>query len=91
MFYKMFLKFRNIKESACARNSFLIKLQSSSLLNYYKLTLAQAFSCEFCEYLFIEHLQMTVSGKKRGIFLSLFKIENCASVEIPSAEKFQSE
>ena len=41
---KVFLEIlQNSRENTCARASFLIKLQASGL------TLAQVFSCEFCE------------------------------------------
>ena len=56
---KMFLEIsQNSQENTCARVSFLIKLQTCNCIK--KETLAQVFSCEFCEILgtpfFIEHL-----------------------------------
>ena len=53
---------QNPQENACARVSFLIKLQGNFIK---KETLAQVFSCEFFEIskntFFIEHLWVTVS------------------------------
>ena len=47
---KVFFKIlRNLQETTCARDSSLIKLQASGLQLYKKETLAQVFSCEFCE------------------------------------------
>ena len=40
---------QNSLESPCARVSFLIKLQPSACNFIKKETLAQAFSCKFCE------------------------------------------
>ena len=46
----MFLKIsQNSPENISARVSFLIKLQASDLQFIKKETLAQVFSCEFCE------------------------------------------
>ena len=49
---------QNSQENKCARVSFLIKLQAWGVLK--KETLAQVFSCEFCEICkntsFTEHL-----------------------------------
>ena len=66
-----------IKLQACARVSLLIKLQASG--NFFKKkTLAQVFSCEFCEIsknnCFTEHLWVTSSGPsekaaKKGIYI----------------------
>ena len=57
---------QNPQENICVRFSFLIKLQDFGLQLDEKGTLAQVFSCEFCEILkntfFIEHL---------GCFLTL--------------------
>ena len=45
---KVFLEIsQNSQEKTCARVSFLIKLQACNLIK--KATLAQVFSCEFCE------------------------------------------
>ena len=45
---KMFLEIsQNSQENNCARVSFLIKLQACNFIK--KETLAQVFSCEFCE------------------------------------------
>ena len=47
---KLFLEIsQNSKESTCARVSFLIKLQAEAYNFIKKETLAQVFSCEFCE------------------------------------------
>ena len=60
----MFLEIsQNSQENTCARVSFLIKLQA---LNFIKNeTLAQVFSCEFCEIskntFLAEHLRVTAS------------------------------
>ena len=52
---------QNSQENNCARVSFLIRLQASARNFIKKETLAQVFSCEFCEILkktfFTEHLQ----------------------------------
>ena len=56
---------QNLQENTCARVSFLIRLQGSDLQLYLKKTLAQVFSCEFCEIskntFSTEHLQSTAS------------------------------
>ena len=53
------------QENACARASFLIKLQVLCLQFTEKQTLAQVFSCEFCKIskktFFTEHLWVTTS------------------------------
>ena len=47
---KVFLEIsRNLQENTCARVSFLIKLQALACSFIKKKTLAQVFSCEFCE------------------------------------------
>ena len=47
---KVFLEIlQNSQENTCARASFLIKLQTSACNFIKKETLAQVFSCEFCE------------------------------------------
>ena len=62
---KVFLEIlQNSQENTCARVSFLIKLQARPLCNFIKKeTLAQVFSCEFCEIskstFLIEHLWAT--------------------------------
>ena len=68
MFYKKKLSFEislNLEENTCARVSFLIKLQAVARNIIEKGTLAETFSCEFCEKFkntfFIEHLQVTTS------------------------------
>ena len=49
---KVFLKIsQNSQENTCARVTFLIKLQASACNFIKKATLAQVFSCEFCEIL----------------------------------------
>ena len=46
----VFLKIlQNSQENTCARGSFLIKLQAKACKLIKKETLAQVFSCEFCE------------------------------------------
>ena len=40
---------QNSQENTCARVSFIIKLQASACNFIKKETLAQVFSCEFCE------------------------------------------
>ena len=61
---KVFLEIsQNSKENTCATVSFLIKLQACNFIK--KDTLAQVFSCEFCEIsqntFFTEHLWTTAS------------------------------
>ena len=47
---KVFLEIsQNSQENTCARDSFLIKLQAEACNFIKKKTLAQVFSCEFCE------------------------------------------
>ena len=47
---KVFLEIsQNSQENTCARVSFLIKLQALGLQLIKKESLAQLFSCEFCE------------------------------------------
>ena len=58
---KVFLEIsQSSQENTCTRVSFLIKLQALGCNFIKKETLAQAFSCEFCEIskntFFIEHL-----------------------------------
>ena len=58
---KVFLEIsQSSQENPCARASFLIKLQAEAYNFIKKGTLAQVFSCEFCEILrtpfYIEHL-----------------------------------
>ena len=56
---------QNSQESTCAGVYFLLKLQASACNSIKKQTLAQVFSCEFCEIFkntfFTEHLQATAS------------------------------
>ena len=40
---------KNLQENTCARDSFLIKLQAKALRDSKKETVAQLFSCVFCE------------------------------------------
>ena len=52
LYKKVFLEIsQNSQENTCARVSFLVKLQASSLQFYFikKETLTQVISCEFCE------------------------------------------
>ena len=63
---KVFLEIsQNSQENTCARVSFLIKLQASGFNVNKKDTVAQVFSCEFCEIsknaFFREHLRTTAS------------------------------
>ena len=59
---KLFLEIsQNSQENTCARVSFLIKLQACDFIK--KGTLAQVFSCEFCEIL-AEHLWVAASVRK---------------------------
>ena len=63
----VFLQFsQNSQENTCVRVSFLIKLQASVYNFIKKETLAQLFSCEFCEIskntFFTGHLWATASG-----------------------------
>ena len=47
---KVFLQIlQNLQENTCAKVSFLIKLQAEECNFIKKTTLAQEFSCEFCE------------------------------------------
>ena len=60
----MFLEIsQNLQEKTCARASLLIKLQAWGLQLYERQTLAQLFSCEFCEIskntFFTEHVWAT--------------------------------
>ena len=70
---KVFLKIsQNSQENTCARVSFLIKLQASACNFITKETLAQVFSCEFCEFskstYFEEHLLTAASVLDFWIF-----------------------
>ena len=61
---KVFLEItQNSQENTCARVSFVIKLQAETCNFIKKETLAQVFSCEFCEIskktFFTEHLWTT--------------------------------
>ena len=63
----MFLKIsQNSQENTGDRVSFLIKLQAEACNFIKKETLAQEFSCEFCEIskntFFTEHFRATASG-----------------------------
>ena len=63
---KIFSKSSQIsQENTCAWISFLVKLQASAFNFIKKETLAQVFSCEFCEILkdifFVEHIRVTTS------------------------------
>ena len=66
---------QNSQENTCARLSFLIKLQAWSLLLYWKETLTQVFSCQFCEIskniFFTEHVWTTASVPE-NIKLTIF-------------------
>ena len=54
---------QNSQENTCARASFLIKLQARACSFVKRETLAQVFSCEFCEVFkdtfFTKHLRVT--------------------------------
>ena len=56
---------QNSRKNICARAHFFIKLEAYTCNFIKKETLAQAFSCEFCEIykniFFTEHLPVTVS------------------------------
>ena len=56
---------QNSQENTCTRVSFLIKLQVEACNLIEKETLAEVFSCEFCEIFkitfFTEHLRVTAS------------------------------
>ena len=58
---------QNSQENTCGRVSFLIKLQAEACNFIKKETLAQMFSCDFCEIskntFFTEHLWATASLK----------------------------
>ena len=63
---KVFLEnSQNSQESTCARVSILVKLRASGMQLFQKETLAQVFSCDFCEIskntFFMEHLWATAS------------------------------
>ena len=65
---KLFLEIsQNSQENTCDRGSFLIKLQAGG---FKKETLAQVFSCEFCEIskntIFYRRPPVVVSGKPLG-------------------------
>ena len=69
----VFLKIsQNSQENTCARVSFWIKLQTSSCNFIKKQTLAQVFSCTFCEIFkntfFTEYLRVTTSTTGRQHF-----------------------
>ena len=74
VFYKkVFLEIsQNSQKNICARASFLIKLQA---LNFTKKeTLAQVFSCEFCEIskntFFTEHFRWLLLSTQHAIWIS---------------------
>ena len=67
----------NSPENTCARVSFLIKFQVWFLQLYYKKTLAQVFSCEFCEIGRKPFLQNT-----SGRLLLLQSTENCRKSDV---------
>ena len=64
---KVFLEIsQNSQEHTCARASFLMKFHAGACNFIKKDTLAQVFSCEFCEIskntFFTEHLRVTATG-----------------------------
>ena len=67
---------QNSQENTCAKVSFLIKFQASGSNFIKKDTLAQVFSCEFCEIskntFVTEHLRATAS---ENLFLCIGKFE----------------
>ena len=76
---------QNSQENTCARASFLIKLQAEPCNFIKKETLAQVFSCEFCEFSkntsFTEHLWATISEpvidvRYGPIFVNLYSATN---------------
>ena len=69
---EVFLKIsQNSQKNTCARVSFLIKLLTDAFNFIKKETLAQVFSCEFCEIskntFFTEHLRATASGNLKDL------------------------
>ena len=78
---KIFLEnLQNSQENTCARVSFLIKLQAFRFIR--KQTLAQVFSCEFCEFskntFFTEHLWWLLLNRKSFIEKDLgFYVSAC--------------
>ena len=85
---KVFLEIsQNSQENTCARVSFLIKLQTSGLRPatlLKKETLAQLFSCEFCEISNNNFLQST-SGR---LLLYFWVLPNTESIFSVFCEKF---
>ena len=63
---------QNLQENICARVSFLMKLQAAPVTFFKKETLAQVFSCEFCEnfknIVFTEHHWATASVDSKNLF-----------------------
>ena len=89
---KLFLEMsQNSLESTCARLSFLTKLQAKACSLIKKETLAQVFSCGFCEIsknaFFTEHVWATASDIRPfffcfflffNIMMNLLNIDNCS-------------
>ena len=75
----------NSQENSCARVSFLIKLQVDTCNFIKKESLAQVFSCEFCEIFkntfFTEHLRATVSGIRLGVSVNAHGIKKSLGFE----------
>ena len=67
---------QNSQEDTSARVSFLINLQAPACNFIKKETLAQVFSCEFCETskntFFTEHLRATAFGTSEIVWIVLF-------------------
>ena len=69
---KVFLEIsQNSQENTCARVSFLIKLQASGLNFIKRETLAQVFSCEFCNISMNTFSDKTPLVADSGLFLFL--------------------
>ena len=64
--------FANSQENTCARVSFLVKLQAKTCNIVEKKTLAQVFSCEFCEISQNTFLHRAKTSDKRYSTLLLF-------------------
>ena len=67
---------QNSQENTCASVSFLIMLRLDAFIK--KETLAQLFSCEFCEIckntFFREHLQTTASKANLVLYMYIFSL-----------------
>ena len=82
----LFLKnSQNSQENTCVRVSFLIKLQAEACNFIKKETLAQVFSCKFCESFkntsFAEHLRPTTSENVSLIQRMHHELQNVKSLK----------